>query len=112
MERLSDHDVRGMLGFLHEAAEVDGPEAFTESVVETFWQLIPADAGACLLDRARGFGCYRREFGFARGTKTMRAFIIACAAAIVIAVIGGYVLNTMQEPADQAFTSPYARLGA
>lgn len=42
----------------------------------------------------------------------MRAFIIACAAAIVIAVIGGYVLNTMQEPADQAFTSPYARLGA
>ena len=30
----------------------------------------------------------------------MRAFIFAC------------VLNSVQEPADQAFTSPYARLGA
>ena len=42
----------------------------------------------------------------------MRAFIIACAAAIVIAVISGFVLNSVQEPVDQAFTSPYARLGA
>jgi DNA-binding CsgD family transcriptional regulator len=46
MELLSDRDVKGLLGFLHEASEVDGPEPFTESVVEAFWQLIPADAGA------------------------------------------------------------------
>jgi hypothetical protein len=45
VELLSDCDVRGLLGFLHEAAEVDGPEAFTEEV-EAFWQLIPADQGA------------------------------------------------------------------
>lgn len=42
----------------------------------------------------------------------MKAFIMACAAAIVIAVIGGVVLNSLQEPADQAFSSPNVRLGA
>ena len=48
MELLSDGDIRLMLGFLHEASEVDGQEVFTEPVVEAFWQLIPADAGvAC-----------------------------------------------------------------
>jgi DNA-binding CsgD family transcriptional regulator len=48
MEVLSDRDVTGLLGFLHEANEVDGPEVFTESVVDAFWRLIPADGGvAC-----------------------------------------------------------------
>jgi DNA-binding CsgD family transcriptional regulator len=48
MELLSDRDVKGLLGFLHEASEVDGPEPFTEAVAEAFWELIPADAGvAC-----------------------------------------------------------------
>jgi DNA-binding CsgD family transcriptional regulator len=48
MELLSDRDVKGLLGFLHEASEVDGPAPFTDAVVEAFWQLIPADAGvAC-----------------------------------------------------------------
>ncbi len=43
----------------------------------------------------------------------MKAFIIACVAAIVIAVIGGVVLNSVQEPADKAFSSDTAvRLGA
>ena len=48
MEVLSDRDVTGLLGFLHEANEVDGPEVFTESVVDAFCRLIPADGGvAC-----------------------------------------------------------------
>jgi hypothetical protein len=43
----------------------------------------------------------------------MKTFIIACVAAIVVAVIGGVVLNSMQEPVDEAFTSPASvRLGA
>lgn len=42
----------------------------------------------------------------------MKAFIVACLAAFVVAAIGVIVLNSVQEPADQAFTSPYARLGA
>jgi DNA-binding CsgD family transcriptional regulator len=45
MELLSDRDVKGMLAFLHEASEVDGPKVFTEPVVEAFRQLIPFDAG-------------------------------------------------------------------
>ncbi|HZT28158.1 MAG TPA: hypothetical protein VFA57_20925 [Pseudolabrys sp.] len=40
----------------------------------------------------------------------MKSFIIACAAAIVIAVIAGVVLNSIQEPAAQAFSTPYARV--
>lgn len=35
----------------------------------------------------------------------MKSFIIACVAAIIIAIIGGLALNTMQVPADQAFSS-------
>ena len=46
MELLSNRDVTSLLGFVHEASEVEGPEPFTEAVVEAFWQLIPADAGA------------------------------------------------------------------
>lgn len=44
----------------------------------------------------------------------MKAFLIACITAIVIAVIGGVVLSsTVQEPADKAFSSPTGvRLGA
>lgn len=43
----------------------------------------------------------------------MKTFLVACAAALVIAVIGGVVLNSVQEPVDKAFTSPSAvRLGA
>lgn len=40
----------------------------------------------------------------------MKAFIAACVAAVIIAVIGGFVLDTVQKPADQAFSSPYARV--
>jgi hypothetical protein len=44
----------------------------------------------------------------------MKAFLIACATAIIIAVIGGVVLSSaVQEPADKAFSSPTGvRLGA
>ena len=43
----------------------------------------------------------------------MKTFLVACAAAIVIAIIGGVVLNSMQQSADQAYTSPTGvRLGA
>ena len=33
----------------------------------------------------------------------MKTFIVACVAAVVIAVIGGVVLNSIQEPVDKAF---------
>lgn len=42
----------------------------------------------------------------------MKAFIIACVAAVIIAVIGGVVLNSVQEPVDKAFTTTAVRLGA
>lgn len=46
MERLCDRDVKALLGFVHEASEVEGPDVFTDSVVEALWRLIPADLGA------------------------------------------------------------------
>jgi DNA-binding CsgD family transcriptional regulator len=46
MELLADADIRLMLRFLHEACEVDGPDAFTEPVVDALVQLIPSDGGA------------------------------------------------------------------
>ena len=42
----------------------------------------------------------------------MKTFIVACVAAIVLAVIGGVVLNSIQEPVDKAFTTTAVRLGA
>ena len=42
----------------------------------------------------------------------MKAFVIACVAAIIIAVIGGVVLSSVQEPVDKAFTTSAVRLGA
>ncbi len=42
----------------------------------------------------------------------MKTFVIACVAAIIIAVIGGLVLNSVQEPVDKAFTTTAVRLGA
>jgi hypothetical protein len=43
----------------------------------------------------------------------MKAFVIACVAAVIIAVIGGVVLNSVQESADKAFSSDSSvRLGA
>jgi hypothetical protein len=42
----------------------------------------------------------------------MKTFIMACVAAVVIAVIGGVALNSIQEPVDKAFTTSAVRLGA
>jgi hypothetical protein len=42
----------------------------------------------------------------------MRSFIAACIAAIIIAVIGAVVLNSVQEPVAQAFSTSEVRLGA
>ena len=41
----------------------------------------------------------------------MKAFLAACLAAIVLAAISWIVLSGVQEPADSAFTTPYARVG-
>jgi hypothetical protein len=42
----------------------------------------------------------------------MKTFFVACLAAIVIAVVGVFVLDSVQKPVDQAFSTPYVRLGA
>ncbi len=40
----------------------------------------------------------------------MKTFIIACVAAIVIAIVGWGVLDSVQKPSEQAFTTPYVRV--
>jgi hypothetical protein len=42
----------------------------------------------------------------------MKPFIIACAAAVIIAIVGGIVLSGVQEPANKAFSTNAVRLGA
>lgn len=36
----------------------------------------------------------------------MKAFVMACVAAIVIAVVGGVALNRVPDSAEKAFSSP------
>ena len=45
------------------------------------------------------------------GDGIMKAFVFACIAAVVIAIIGAIVLGGMQELADHAFSSSAVRLG-
>ena len=40
----------------------------------------------------------------------MKTFLLACIAAIAIAALGGVVLNSIQEPADQAYSTTGVRL--
>ena len=40
----------------------------------------------------------------------MATFIIACIAAIVLAVVGAFALDYLQEPASVAFTTAAVRL--
>jgi hypothetical protein len=40
----------------------------------------------------------------------MKSFVLACVAAIVIAAIGGFALNAVQKPSDQAYTTSGVRL--
>jgi hypothetical protein len=40
----------------------------------------------------------------------MRAFVMACVCAVVIAALGGLILNYVQEPASVAFATKAVRL--
>jgi hypothetical protein len=42
----------------------------------------------------------------------MKTFIATCITAVVIAVIGGVILNSLQAPVDKAFSTDSVRLGA
>jgi hypothetical protein len=41
----------------------------------------------------------------------VKAFLVACLAAIILAAISAIVLDIVQEPADRDATSPYTRGG-
>lgn len=40
----------------------------------------------------------------------MKSFVIACVAAAVIAIISVFVLNSVQVPVSQAFSTSYVRV--
>lgn len=40
----------------------------------------------------------------------MKSFVFACVAAIAVAVVGGVVLNSIQEPVAEAFSTTGVRL--
>jgi hypothetical protein len=48
--------------------------------------------------------------GYIGEEHAMKAFLTACVAAVVLAAIGLVVLNHVQEPVDEAFATPYARV--
>jgi hypothetical protein len=41
----------------------------------------------------------------------MKVFVVACISAVIIAIIAAFVLNSIQEPVDKAFTTSAVRLG-
>ena len=41
----------------------------------------------------------------------MKSFLAACVAVVVLALIGSVALNSIQKPADKAFSTSAVRLG-
>ena len=41
----------------------------------------------------------------------MKVFIIACISAVINSIVGGLLLNSIQEPVDKAFSTSAVRLG-
>src|SRR6185369_6729381 len=44
------------------------------------------------------------------GRGTMKSFVLACVAAIVVAAIAGFALASVQKPVDQAYSTTAVRL--
>ena len=40
----------------------------------------------------------------------MKSFLLACVAAVIIAAVAGFALNTVQKPADVAYSTSGVRL--
>jgi hypothetical protein len=40
----------------------------------------------------------------------MKSFVLACIAAVAIAAIGGFALNSIQQPTDHAYATTGVRL--
>ena len=40
----------------------------------------------------------------------MKSFLLACVAAIVIAAVGGFALNSVQKPSEEAYSTTGVRL--
>jgi hypothetical protein len=54
--------------------------------------------------------CYIVKSYIGEGERAMKAFIAACLATVALAAIALVVLNHVQDAADQAFATPYARV--
>ena len=42
----------------------------------------------------------------------MKSFLAACVVAIVLAIVGGLVLDSLQKPVDEVYKTEAVRLGA
>ncbi|MGB9365314.1 MAG: hypothetical protein WCE79_04795 [Xanthobacteraceae bacterium] len=40
----------------------------------------------------------------------MKSFLLACVAAVVIAAVAGFTLNTVQKPSEEAYSTTGVRL--
>ena len=66
---------------------------------------VAASRRVTLLTTHRGsISAIVQPYGF--GRMSMKAFVMACVAAIVIAVVGGVALNRVPDSAEKAFSSP------
>jgi hypothetical protein len=58
----------------------------------------------------RAILCKLSQHPYLFGRTAMRAFLVACVFAIVVAAVGAVVLNHVQEPVQQAFATTGVRL--
>jgi hypothetical protein len=84
------------------------------------WPIREADIGSdlSLTGHALGFNTVRDEpfclnsydIPIFLGELQMKPFLLACAAAIVVAAVAAVVLNRVQQPVEQAFATTGVRL--
>ena len=69
--------------------------------------VVASPYGSCCM---RGWTLYNLPINAVHRGIVMKAFVLACAAAIIIAAVAVVVLNGLQEPVQQAFSTSGVRL--
>jgi cytoskeletal protein CcmA (bactofilin family) len=93
---------------IEENAQFEGMSRRQENVIDTPSRILPTPSQAQAVSKGDGVSGERMQHADLGGAAVTTAG--ACVAAVIISLIGGVVLNSIQESADQAFTTSAVRL--
>ena len=93
---------------IEENAQFEGMSRRQENVIDTPSRILPTPSQAQAVSKGDGVSGERMQHADLGGAAVTTAG--ACVAAVIISLIGGVVLNSIQDSTDQAFMSSAVRL--